>query len=372
MTPAPRSPPNDRSRQAPGRSSANRQPQARRPVGWSLIFAGLLAGGALSFAAGLITGTQMTAVAYRGALPDRPATDPPAAQVGGRPDGAARQNSATPNDTPHDTPNDPRARQVAAGPDAPATPAPSTAATDTLGPPAPDPAATGRALVNLPERGRWPGSDRARATADPSAVTPAARSQPPSEREDAAPPPPLPKPESGAPQRLTPMRAPAPASPPGGDAVQPGAADPLRTPIWQVAAPTDEPGERWHLAAPRLDASANWQTSSLSAAIPLPPPIPPARAAAPDRATPGPQSTSARQIGGYSVQVGAFRDRANALAQAARVSASGYAPRIVHTRATQSRLFMVRLGAFADRSAADAVARQIAQDLNVETWPVAD
>ncbi|MDZ7714368.1 MAG: SPOR domain-containing protein [Rhodovibrio sp.] len=76
--------------------------------------------------------------------------------------------------------------------------------------------------------------------------------------------------------------------------------------------------------------------------------------------------------GRYSVQVGAFRDPANASAQAARLSAAGYTPRIVHAQATQSRLYMVRLGAFDDRSAARAYAGQIAERLDIDTWPVAN
>jgi hypothetical protein len=52
------------------------------------------------------------------------------------------------------------------------------------------------------------------------------------------------------------------------------------------------------------------------------------------------------------------------------VSAAGYTPRIVHAMATQSRLYMVRLGAFPDRPAASAFASQLAERLDIDTWPV--
>ena len=54
-------------------------------VSWALVFAGLLGGGALSFGAGVITGTQMTVVAYRGALPIATALDPGPTAGAGRP-----------------------------------------------------------------------------------------------------------------------------------------------------------------------------------------------------------------------------------------------------------------------------------------------
>jgi cell division protein FtsN len=136
---------------------------------------------------------------------------------------------------------------------------------------------------------------------------------------------------------------------------------PAAVPAQSAAAPaggSDGPA-RVHVAA-RGHASATPTT----AAAPLPPPVP------------RPSVGTVRRVpaedalGRYSVQVGAFRVRANALARAARLSEAGYDVRIVHAFATRSRLYMVRLGAFDARPAAMAYARRLARDADVATWPV--
>ena len=139
--------------------------------------------------------------------------------------------------------------------------------------------------------------------------------------------------------------------------------------------PADAPGTpaRWRPFAPGPGVSVTWRAPAGGAAlVRLPPPVPPVRAAAPGRDVSEPPPAASRPDGGYSVQVGAFRQRANARARAARLSAAGYAPRIVHARATKTRLFMVRLGAFDARPAAQAYARQVTRALDVDTWPVAN
>ena len=117
-------------------------------------------------------------------------------------------------------------------------------------------------------------------------------------------------------------------------------------PAVQVAARTDGP----------KDAPAT--------AGPMPPPVPRSIVSAPFG---GAQAGTASR---YSVQVGAFRLRENAVERAARLSAAGYEVRIVHVFATHSRLYMVRIGQFDARPAAMAYARQLARDVAVETWPV--
>lgn len=332
----------------------------RPSISWAFVFAGLLAGGALSFGAGVVTGTQMTAVAYRGALPNQPAADSSGPWNGG---------SAAPGRFNSNGPPD---RQVAAAPAASARAEPGVASTAKM--PGAEPRAAGEALVQLPMRSRWPAPARTEATlprADASA------SERP--RGHATPPPPLPKPEGAAPQRLTPMRAGDPIAPPGSDGAP--AFAPARMPIWQVSVPVRDVGvgggvdkrDRRQPFADGRGAAANRRTlAGGTAFVRLPPPVPPARAAAPGRNASDPPPTTAQPDGGYSVQVGAYRQRANALAQAARLLAAGYAPRIVHARATQSRLFMVRLGAFDARPTARAYARQLARTLDVDTFPVAN
>ena len=95
-----------------------------------------------------------------------------------------------------------------------------------------------------------------------------------------------------------------------------------------------------------------------------PPPVPRGVVGSATSATP--HTETAR----YSVQIGAFRDRANALTRAAKVSVAGYDVRIVHELATRSRLYKVRFGAFDARPAAMTYARQLSDELGIETWPV--
>jgi cell division septation protein DedD len=147
-------------------------------------------------------------------------------------------------------------------------------------------------------------------------------------------------------------------------------------PIWRVTAPPDGSalGGRRHLfpagraPAANLTRSANWAAPAEGTSAPddgrTPQSEPPAPRPSEAAGTPAPS--------GYSVQVGAFRNPANASAQAARLSAAGYSPQIVHAKATQSRLYMVRLGAFPDRPTAQTFARQIADRLDIDTWPVAN
>ena len=101
-----------------------------------------------------------------------------------------------------------------------------------------------------------------------------------------------------------------------------------------------------------------------SDAGPLPPAVPQARGGQTGR------RGGDEGAGRYSVQIGAFRVRANALARAARLSEAGYDARILHAFATRSRLYMVRVGAFDARPAAIAHARELSRDVGMETWPV--
>ena len=116
--------------------------------------------------------------------------------------------------------------------------------------------------------------------------------------------------------------------------------------------------------ADRLAARRDATDADTTGAGPLPPPVPRSIVAT---AAGWPDSDSAAR---YSVQVGAFRMRENAVERAARLSEAGYDVRIVHAFATHSRLYMVRLGAFDARPAAMAYARRLARDVGVETWPV--
>jgi cell division septation protein DedD len=331
------------------------------------VFAGLLGGGALSFGAGVITGNQMTVVAYRGALPDATAPDP------GPTAGAARPSPPRLSL--------PREREVAANPE-PATPAGTAGlATSDTATDVPDVAS----LVSLPQRTRWQQREPRQAGEAAGASAESRRSRAEAVAR-AAPPRPRPKPDGLAPQRLIPMDGTAGADSPG-DAAGPRPPSTARAaPVWRITAPTDGsamPG-RWQLfstgRAPSatLAPSDKWARSDKRApaaeesrapdAGRTPQAAPPAPRA-PDASATGAGAGAAVQ-GRFSVQVGAFRDPANASAQAARVSAAGYTPRIVHAMATQSRLYMVRLGAFPDRPAASAFASQLAERLDIDTWPV--
>jgi cell division septation protein DedD len=117
-------------------------------------------------------------------------------------------------------------------------------------------------------------------------------------------------------------------------------------------------------AGVQVAALASGPQDDTTAAGPMPPPVPRSIVSAPFG---GAQAGTASR---YSVQVGAFRLRENAVERAARLSAAGYEVRIVHVFATHSRLYMVRIGQFDARPAAMAYARQLARDVAVETWPV--
>jgi cell division septation protein DedD len=159
-----------------------------------------------------------------------------------------------------------------------------------------------------------------------------------------------------------------PASPPAGARLEPSvqplapvpeipdAIDRFDNPGNEV--PTTPPADR--LAT--LDDTA--EAGGPAGAGPLPPPVPRSIAAT------GSGWPAASSSARYSVQVGAFRMRENAVERAARLSEAGYEVRIVHAFATHSRLYMVRLGAFDARPAAIAYARRLARDVGVETWPV--
>jgi cell division protein FtsN len=134
----------------------------------------------------------------------------------------------------------------------------------------------------------------------------------------------------------------------------------------QLAALTDAPAAdapKAELSQAESPQAESPETEAVDAG-PLPPPIPRSIATT---ASGWPAASSAAR---YSVQVGAFRMRENAVERAARLSDAGYDVRIVHAFATHSRLYMVRLGAFDARPAAMAYARQLASDVGVETWPV--
>ncbi|WP_169816638.1 SPOR domain-containing protein [Rhodovibrio salinarum] len=113
--------------------------------------------------------------------------------------------------------------------------------------------------------------------------------------------------------------------------------------------------------AARTDDAQGTDAANSSSAPPLPPAVPQSDA---------PRVIETTEAGRYSVQVGAFREIENAIARAQQLSQAGYDVRIVHAFATRSRLYMVRLGQFDARPAAMAYARQLAQDVKVETWPV--
>ena len=174
----------------------------------------------------------------------------------------------------------------------------------------------------------------------------------------------------------------AAATAPGDAAAAPGTAIP-RIPAGasQSDGETDEDGDPAadlsddrspHPSAEPFPDPAGVQVAALASgpqdetitAGPMPPPVPRSIVSAPFG---GAQAGTASR---YSVQVGAFRLRENAVERAARLSAAGYDVRIVHVFATHSRLYMVRIGQFDARPAAMAYARQLARDVAVETWPV--
>lgn len=119
-------------------------------------------------------------------------------------------------------------------------------------------------------------------------------------------------------------------------------------------------------AIPQVKLAARTDKSDANPppAGPPPPPVP--------RSVVGPAARPAAEAAGgrYSIQVGAFRQRENAVERAARLGQAGYDVRIVHAFATRSRLYMVRLGQFDARPAAMAYAHRLAQDVGMETWPV--
>jgi cell division septation protein DedD len=166
------------------------------------------------------------------------------------------------------------------------------------------------------------------------------------------------------------------SSGPGDAAAQRPRVTARAAPIRRVTAPTEGAtiSGRWQLFAAELGPwanlapSANWAPSIERSREPDDGRTP--QSAPTPLRTPDFAAGASAEGGRYSVQAGAFRDSANASAQAARLSAAGYTPRIIHAKATQSRLYMVRLGAFPDRPSARAFARRIAARVGVDTWPV--
>ena len=272
----------------------------------ALLVAGVLGGGAFGFAAGLATGYQMSPVAYRGDLP------PP-------PERAVTAEGSAPSAVPRET------QTAATPPTAPeAAPTPSTAAVATS-------AGADAIQVALPERTRWHGGWS----------------------QDSA---------SGT---LSYQDVPLPPSKPRPARTQTASLEPVQGSGTSTVAVSLAPRD-WPAATP---ASLQPQGT------PPVPPRTPERTDRPEAAAPPavPADTGPRAApthGRYSVQVGAFRDRDNAVELAAQMSDQGYPVRIVHEQATQSRLYMVRLGAFPDRPAALAYATQIARAEGVDTWPV--
>jgi cell division protein FtsN len=112
----------------------------------------------------------------------------------------------------------------------------------------------------------------------------------------------------------------------------------------------------------QIAARTHVPASGSAASGPMPPPIP--------RSVITSVNSRASDAARYSVQVGAFRLRENAVERATRLSEAGYEMRIVHLFATHSRLYMVRLGDFDARPAAMAYAQRLSRDVGVETWPV--
>lgn len=87
----------------------------------------------------------------------------------------------------------------------------------------------------------------------------------------------------------------------------------------------------------------------------------PALQSQPPQPSPSPQpSDTAATDGRYSVQVGSFRDRAQAEDLRARLHTKGYAARVQLTRIPEQGLwYRVRVGNFADRAAAVQAARRL-------------
>jgi DedD protein len=88
-------------------------------------------------------------------------------------------------------------------------------------------------------------------------------------------------------------------------------------------------------------------------------PAPATRPAAPSRAPAAHRPTTPATSGRWTIQIGSFTDRANALRLARRWKAHGYAAYVSTAGRGPRALHRVRMGAFTSRDAAIAFARKI-------------
>lgn len=152
-----------------------------------------------------------------------------------------------------------------------------------------------------------------------------------------------PRPLSTPVRRADQMTTPAPS--PGGATPAPGTATPAPAP-----AATTTPA-----ATPTRVAAAT--PTPAPAATPTPAPAatpPPARAATPAPAARLPRSVAPSVAGSFSIQVGAFKDRAGADGVMVRLKAKGYPAYVVASTAGDG-LFNVRVGGYVNRADAEAV-----------------
>jgi len=99
-------------------------------------------------------------------------------------------------------------------------------------------------------------------------------------------------------------------------------------------------------------------------AVPVPPPS--RSASAPVAATPAPSpAASAAEPDGWSVQLGAFTDQANARQLASRVDDLGFDTIVTEFRSSGRTMYRVRVGGYSSRNEAEAAA----SSLNAHNFP---
>ncbi len=132
--------------------------------------------------------------------------------------------------------------------------------------------------------------------------------------------------------------------------------------------------ERLGSQPPTPEAVRDEPMGEPAAATETPPAGEPAPAKTPDvkrgaRAAPADAATMEPAGAGWSVQVAAIKDRAEAEAVAKRLSSKGY-PAYVMTPSSSAALFRVRVGKFKDRREAESVAGRLQKDEQFRPWVV--
>ena len=141
---------------------------------------------------------------------------------------------------------------------------------------------------------------------------------------------------------------------------RPGAARPGKPgPAFAKVTPTPNPAPAAAKPAPRPDVHAGPAAPPVRVASNTPAPAPPGAAAVPPPA--------AESGGGFTIQVGVFKEKARADAIVARLKSKGFAPGV---SGGADGPFSVRVGHYADRAAADRDVARIRDEEKLQAFVV--